>query len=92
MNLVSALNSFLNHFYSFAAPPAGSGQSITARAFYESVIARAVKSPEFRERLVKDPETILAEIGIELPEEVKVTFVENTDQLVHIVIPPYIGE
>jgi hypothetical protein len=92
MNLVSALNSFLNHFYSSMAPPARSGQSITARAFYDSVIVQAVKSPEFRERLVKNPEIILAEIGIDLPDGVKVTFVENTDQLVHIVIPPYIGE
>jgi hypothetical protein len=92
MNLMSALNSFLNQFYNSAAPLAKSGQSITTREFYDSVIVQAVKSPEFRERLIKNPETILAEIGIELPDGVKVTFVENTEQLVHIVIPPYIGE
>ena len=53
---------------------------------------RAVKSPEFRLRLLNEPEAVFAEMGIELPEGVKVTFVENTDQVVHIVIPPYIGE
>jgi hypothetical protein len=31
-------------------------------------------------------------LGIELPEGVKIAVVENTDQIVHIVIPPYIGE
>jgi len=92
MNLLSAMNSFLNQFYNSAAPLATSGRSITAREFYDSVIVRAVRSPEFRERLLTNPEVVLAEIGIELPEGVKVAFVENSDQLVHIVIPPYIGE
>lgn len=92
MNLVSALNSFLNQFYTTAAPLADSGKSVTAGEFYNSVIVRAVQSPEFRARLLDNPEAVLSEMGIELPEGVKVIFVENTDKLVHIVIPPYIGE
>lgn len=92
MNLPSALNSFLNQFYNSAVPLAKSQQSIDAKEFYDSVIVQAIRSPEFRERLLKNPESFLAEIGIELPDGVKVTFVENTDQVVHIVIPPYVGE
>lgn len=92
MKLTSTLNSFLNLFYNFADLPANSQQGVTTQQFYESVIVRAVKSPEFRSRLLNEPEAVLAELGIELPEGVKVTFVENTDAVVHIVIPPYIGE
>jgi len=92
MKLTSTLNSFLNLFYNYSDLPANSEQGITAKQFYESVIARAVQSPEFRQRLLHEPEAVMAEIGIQLPEGIKVTFVENTAQVVHIVIPPYIGE
>lgn len=92
MNLLTALDSFLNHFYDSFAPPAGPDCTITAHEFYESVIIPAVKSPEFRQRLLKDSKTVLAEIGIALPEGVEVRFVENTNDVVHIAIPPYIGD
>ncbi|MDY0040295.1 MAG: hypothetical protein RBS57_08275, partial [Desulforhabdus sp.] len=65
MNFVSVLNSYLNQFYNSVAPPTKSGHSISAGEFYESVIVRAVKSPEFRERLINNPQAVLAELGIE---------------------------
>ena len=92
MKLSTALTSFLKCFYYIAPPPGDLEPSVSAQQFFESVIARGVQSPDFRRRLLTDPETVLKEIGIQLPQGVKVTFVENTDQLVHIVIPPYIGE
>jgi hypothetical protein len=92
MNLLSALDSFLNHFYDSFAPPVSPDCSISAHGFYESVIIPAVQSPQFRENLLKDPQSVLAEIGIVLPEGVEVKFVENTKDVVHIAIPPYIGE
>ena len=92
MNLLSALNSFLNQFYNSAAPLAKSQQSIDAKEFYDSVIVQALRSPEFRERLLKNPEAFLAEIEIGVSDEVKVTFVEKTDQVVHISHPAHIGE
>lgn len=92
MKLTTALNSFLNHFYNFTDFSANPERSISAQAFYESVIVRAVQSPEFRRRLVEAPATVLAELGVQLPAGVKVTFVENTDRVVHIAIPPYVGE
>lgn len=92
MKLMSVLNSFLESFYVSFAPPAGAECAVSAKAFYESVILEAVRSPEFRKRLLDSPEEVLAEAGIRLPEGMKVHFVENTADTVHIVIPPYVGE
>lgn len=92
MNLLTALDGFLNNFYDSFAPPVSADCSVTAHAFYESVIVPAVQSPQFRERLLREPQAMLAEVGIVLPEGVEVKFVENTEKVVHIAIPPYIGE
>jgi hypothetical protein len=91
MKLMSALNGFLQGFYTSFAPPVDFDQSVTARSFYEAIILPAVQSEEFRKKLLADPETVLAEAGVVLPEGVIVHFVENTDDTVHIAIPPYIG-
>ncbi len=92
MNIFSALDNFLHHFYDSFAPPVKPDCRVSAHAFYESVILRALKSPEFRERLLKEPEAVLQELDVVLPEGVKVRFIENTRDVVHIAIPPYIGE
>lgn len=92
MNLTSALDKFLHSFYESFTPPATAASGLSGSAFYDLIIAPAVKSPEFRRRLLQEPQQVLAEAGIELPEGVKVRFVENTKTLVHIVIPPYIGD
>jgi hypothetical protein len=91
MKLMSALNGFLHGFYTSLAPPVDSARTVTARSFYDAVILPAVQSEEFRQRLLMNPEAVLAEAGIALPEGVIVHFVENTDDTVHIAIPPYIG-
>lgn len=92
MNLMSALNSFLNHFYDSFAPPGIPEAPVSAHQFYESVIVKAVESPDFRRRLLTEPKAVLTEIGVVLPEGVEIQFVENTHEVVHIAIPPYIGE
>lgn len=92
MNLMSALNSFLDNFYGSFAPPAGEDSAVSTKTFYESVILQAARSPEFRRALLENPGKVLAEAGIRLPEGVNVRFVENTADTVHIVIPPYVGE
>jgi len=91
MKLMSAVNGFLEGFYASLTPPFGPDGHVTAKSFYESVLLRAVRSAEFRERLVRDPHAVLAEVGIVLPEGVAVDVVENTSDTVHIAIPPYIG-
>lgn len=92
MKLMSALNGLLQNLTVCFTPPGGSGDLLTAGAFYESVIVPAVKSPDFRKKLLENPEAILAQIGMELPEGVRVRFVEDTSDTIHIVIPPYIGD
>ena len=84
MKLMSVLDNFLHACYAHS--------KMSGRGFYQSVILRAVESPEFRERLLREPNAVLAEAGVKLPEGLKVTFIENTKDVVHIVIPPYIGQ
>lgn len=92
MKLQSAINSFLNHLYDSIVPPAKTGAGVSSESFYEAVIVRAVESEEFRERLMREPERVLAELTIELPPGVGVKFVANTDKVIYIAIPPFVGE
>ena len=92
MKLQSAINAFLNHLYHSMTPPAKASSGVSSQSFFEAVIVRALKSPEFRERLMKEPERVFAEMEIELPQDVKVKFVANTDQVIYIAIPPFVGE
>ena len=90
-NLLGALDSFLYDLYG-TANAAASGTSMSGRKFYKSIILPAIESADFRKRLMTEPEAVLKEKGIGLPEGVKVSFVENTKDFIHIVISPYIGE
>lgn len=92
MNLLTAMDSLLQHFYDSLSPPVGTDDTISGQGFYESVIVPAVQSPPFRRRLLHEPRAVFAERGIRLPEGVEVRFVENTEEIIHIVIPPYVGE
>ena len=90
-NLLAALDSFLYDLYGTANAPS-SGSSVSGRKFYKSIILPAIESADFRKRLLAEPEAVFKEKEIELPEGVKISFVENTQDTIHIVIPPYIGE
>ena len=90
-NLLAALDSFLYDLYG-TANTAASGSSVSGRKFYKSIILPAIESADFRKRLMTEPETVLKEKDISLPEGVNVSFVENTQEFIHIVMPPYIGE
>jgi hypothetical protein len=52
------------------------------------VIARAWTDEGFKDRLIADPITSLRAEGIEVPEGVHVSVVENTPSRVHLVLPP----
>jgi len=53
-----------------------------------TIVTRAVKDADFRERLLKDPKTTIAnELQIEVPENVTFQFHENSSTVVHIVLP-----
>ncbi len=90
-NLLAALDSFLYDLYG-TANTAASGSSVSGRKFYKSIILPAIESADFRKRLMTEPKTVLKEKDISLPEGVNVSFVENTQEFIHIVMPPYIGE
>jgi len=92
VDLLAALDSFLHQHY--GAPPSSGGdaKATSSSALYGAIILRAVEDHAFRERLLSEPLAVLAEHGIVLPEGVRATFVENTRDVIHIAIPPYIGE
>ena len=92
MRLTELLNSFLRSFYINFTPPFEADREAAGSSFYESVIEPAVRSPEFRKRLLEDPAALFSELGIMLPEGMVIQFLENTEDTIHIVIPPYVGE
>jgi hypothetical protein len=53
---------------------------------YEKVVARAWSDPTFKAQLLADPSAALIAVGAP-PPGVRVKVVENTDQLVHLVLP-----
>jgi hypothetical protein len=92
MGLAELMSSFLQNFYVYFTPPGDQGAETDAGSFYESIIVPAMRSPTFRARLLEEPEAVLSEFGIVLPEGVAIRFLENTETTIHIVIPPYVGE
>ena len=52
------------------------------------LIAKAWADEAFKQQLLADPATVLKAQGLELPAGLTVKVLENTDQLVHLVLPP----
>ena len=53
------------------------------------LIERSMEDEELRRRLLADPKgTIEEEIGARLPEEIEVRVVEETPEVVYLVLPP----
>jgi len=62
-------------------PPAGESP-------WALMTRRAVEDPDFRERLMEDPRSTIAEAtGQDVPEDVEVVVVENGPKTFHIVLP-----
>ncbi len=51
------------------------------------VIARAWSDESFKKKLFLDPKTVLEANGINVPESLEIKVVEQTKELVYIVIP-----
>ena len=58
------------------------------RGPFGKLVQRATEDPELRRRLVQSPRQVLAEAGVKLPEGVDVVILENSDKVVHLVLPP----
>ena len=55
---------------------------------WEMVTRRAIEDPDFRERLIDDPRSTIAEsTGHEVPDDVDIVVVENGPKTFHIVLP-----
>jgi len=51
------------------------------------VVARAWRDAAFRQRLLAEPVATLREAGIAVPDDVQVRVVEDTDTLIHLILP-----
>jgi hypothetical protein len=62
------------------------------RAQYtEQLLSRAERDPEFRERLTEDPNSAIAEeLGVEVPENVKVRVVQEGPDEAILVLPRHL--
>jgi len=53
-----------------------------------AIVNKAMKDPEFRQRLLNDPKTAIGqELGIEFAEGVTINVLENTPSVINIVLP-----
>lgn len=92
MKLPQLMNNFLENLYACFSPATVQGGCPSEMSFYEMIILPAMRSEAFRRKLLDDPQAVLTEFGLVLPAGMTVRFLENTDDAIHIVIPPYIGE
>jgi len=55
----------------------------------QQVARRAHEDPDFRERLMEDPKSIVAEIaGVEIDDDTEVVILEDGPKKVHVILPP----
>jgi hypothetical protein len=54
---------------------------------WSQVVARAWSDEAFKQRLMAEPSAVLREAGIEVPAGRQVRVVEDTEQVVHLVVP-----
>ena len=62
-----------------------------ARSPFGELVVRAMRDPAERERLVTAPKEALAEAGVKLPADLEVEILQNTETVIHLVLPPFVG-
>jgi hypothetical protein len=55
---------------------------------YAAAVEKAWTDPQFRSQLLSDPRAALTAQGASIPPDVDIRVVENTDEVVHLVLPP----
>lgn len=55
---------------------------------FQQVIAKCWADETFKQKLIADPAATLKQEGLDVPEGMSVSAVENTDNVLHLVIPP----
>lgn len=56
------------------------------------LMAKVWSDDQFKQRLINDPKAVLQEQGIDTPRGVEVRVVENTANIVYLVLPPQPSE
>jgi len=51
------------------------------------VVSRAWSDADYKSRLLRDPKAAMQEIGVEPPANADVKVLENTDSVIHLVVP-----
>lgn len=61
---------------------------MTKESAYDILRRRVVEDPDFREQLLADPRTVIAEVrGEALPEDLEVEIIQNSPNKVYLVLP-----
>jgi hypothetical protein len=63
------------------------GEELAERGLHK-LVAQAWSDPAFKAKLLAQPVAALAAAGVAMPTGVTVKVFENTDKLVHLVLPP----
>lgn len=61
--------------------------SIKAKTVYGAAIAKSWKDPNYKQRLLADPHQVLKDEGLDIPANVRVEVLEDTDQIKHVALP-----
>ncbi len=56
---------------------------------WAKVVARAWTDEEFKQKLVKNPEKVLKDMGISIPEGVKLELHVQTNKTMHLILPDH---
>lgn len=57
------------------------------RMQYQQIVAKAWANAVYKQRLLRDPKGTLRSEGVEVADDVDVTVLEDTPNLVHFVLP-----
>ncbi|TEB13171.1 NHLP leader peptide family RiPP precursor [Pelotomaculum propionicicum] len=65
---------------------------VTRKELKEQIIKKAQVDQEFKKALVENPKGALGRLGVQLPAEVEVKVVEESPEVVYLVLPVNPGE
>lgn len=54
---------------------------------WPKIVAKAWKDPAFKAQLKENPKQVFATYGIEVPQEINLAIIENTEQTHYILLP-----
>jgi hypothetical protein len=65
----------------------------TRKEAEERIVAKSLEDAEFRSALMANPKAVLAqELGGELPDDIEIEVIEETDSKFYLVLPPVMVE